>query len=139
MTIFFLVLVGLLILVFGYGFYKTQKMRNAPEVPTSEKIKILSDKTFAQQTKNGIVLVDFWASWCMPCKMMAPILNEVAEQVSAGVTIAKLNVEQNQATASKYKVRSIPTMILFKDGKEVTRIVGVKPKDFVLKEINKIK
>ncbi|MGC9151122.1 MAG: thioredoxin [Microbacter sp.] len=139
MTLFFLILVGLLILVFGYGFYKTQKMRNAPEVPASEKIKILSDKTFAQQTKSGIVLVDFWASWCMPCKMMAPILNEVAEQVSSGVTIAKLNVEQNQTTASKYKVRSIPTMILFKDGKEMTRIVGVKPKDFVLKEINKLK
>lgn len=138
MTLFFLILVGLLILVFGYGFYKTQKMRNAPEVPPSEKIKILSDKTFAQQTKNGIVLVDFWASWCMPCKMMAPILNEVAEQAPSGVTIAKLNVEQNQTTAAKYKVRSIPTMILFKDGKEATRIVGVKPKDFMLKEIKKL-
>ncbi|MBB3187629.1 thioredoxin [Microbacter margulisiae] len=139
MTIFFLVLVGLLILIFGYGFYKTQKMRNTPDVPNSEKIKVLSDKTFATQIKNNVVLVDFWASWCMPCKMMAPILNEVAEQATSGVTIGKLNVEHNQATATKYKVRSIPTMILFKDGKEVTRIVGVKSKDFVLKEIAKVK
>lgn len=138
MTLFFIVLGVIIIVVFGYGFYTTQKMKKAPDVPNSAKIKVLSDKVFGQQIKSGVVLVDFWASWCMPCKMMAPILNEVAEQAKQGVTIAKLNVEQNQATASKYKVRSIPTMILFKDGKEMTRIVGVKPKDYVLKEIAKV-
>jgi thioredoxin 1 len=138
MTLFFIVLGVIILLVFGYGFYKTQKMRNTPEVPNSAKIKILADKTFAQQIKSGVVLVDFWASWCMPCKMMAPILNDVAEHATGNVTIAKLNVEQNQSTASKYKVRSIPTMILFKDGKEVNRIVGVKTKDYVLKEISKV-
>lgn len=138
MTIFFIVLGVILVVVFGYGFYTTQKMKKAPDVPNSAKIKILSDKTFAQQIKNGVVLVDFWASWCMPCKMMAPILNDVAEHVTGNVTIAKLNVEQNQGTASKYKVRSIPTMILFKDGKEMNRIVGVKQKDYVLKEIAKV-
>jgi len=138
MTIFFIVLGIILVVVFGYGFYTTQKMKKAPDVPNSTKIKILSDKTFAQQIKSGVVLVDFWASWCMPCKMMAPILNDVAEQATGNVTIAKLNVEQNQSTASKYKVRSIPTMILFKNGKEMNRIVGVKPKDYVLKEIAKV-
>ncbi len=138
MTIFFIVLGVILVVVFGYGFYTTQKMKKAPDVPNSAKIKILSDKTFAQQIKNGVVLVDFWASWCMPCKMMAPILNDVAEHATGNVTIAKLNVEQNQSTATKYKVRSIPTMILFKDGKEMNRIVGVKQKDYVLKEIAKV-
>ncbi len=138
MTIFFIVLGVILVVVFGYGFYTTQKMRKAPDVPNSAKIKTLSDKTFAQQIKNGVVLVDFWASWCMPCKMMAPILNDVAEHATGNVTIAKLNVEQNQGTATKYKVRSIPTMILFKDGKEMNRIVGVKQKDYVLKEIAKV-
>ncbi len=138
MTIFFIVLGVILVVVFGYGFYTTQKMKKAPDVPNSAKIKILSDKIFAQQIKNGIVLVDFWASWCMPCKMMAPILNDVAEHATGNVTIAKLNVEQNQSTATKYKVRSIPTMILFKDGKEMNRIVGVKQKDYILKEIAKV-
>ena len=138
MTIFFIVLGVILVVVFGYGFYTTQKMKKAPDVPNSAKIKTLSDKTFAQQIKSGVVLVDFWASWCMPCKMMAPILNDVAEHATGNVTIAKLNVEQNQSTATKYKVRSIPTMILFKDGKEMNRIVGVKQKDYVLKEIAKV-
>jgi thioredoxin 1 len=113
-------------------------MKKAPDVPNSAKIKTLSDKTFSQQIKSGIVLVDFWASWCMPCKMMAPILNDVAENVTGNVTIAKLNIEQNQSAATKYKVRSIPTLIMFKDGKEVNRIVGVKQKDFLLKEIAKV-
>jgi thioredoxin 1 len=138
MTIFFIVLGVILVVVFGYGFYTTQKMRKAPDVPNSAKIKTLSDKTFAQQIKSGVVLVDFWASWCMPCKMMAPILNDVAEHATGNVTIAKLNVEQNQSTATKYKVRSIPTIILFKDGKEMNRIVGVKQKDYLLKEIAKV-
>jgi thioredoxin 1 len=138
MTIFFIVLGVILVAVFGYGFYTTQKMKKAPDVPNSAKIKTLSDKTFSQQIKSGIVLVDFWASWCMPCKMMAPILNDVAENVTGNVTIAKLNIEQNQSAATKYKVRSIPTLIMFKDGKEVNRIVGVKQKDFLLKEIAKV-
>jgi thioredoxin 1 len=138
MTLFFIVLGVILVAVFGYGFYTTQKMKKAPDVPNSAKIKTLSDKTFSQQIKSGIVLVDFWASWCMPCKMMAPILNDVAENVTGNVTIAKLNIEQNQSAATKYKVRSIPTLIMFKDGKEVNRIVGVKQKDFLLKEIAKV-
>ncbi|MTK53036.1 MAG: thioredoxin [Paludibacter sp.] len=113
------------------------KIKNTPEVANSEKVKVLTEKNFVQQTNKGIVLVDFWAVWCMPCKMMAPIINDVANNAPDGVTIGKLNVEEAQSIAQKYNVRSIPTTILFKDGKEINRFVGVKSKDFLLKEINK--
>lgn len=135
-----LIIVGIIIVVIvGYGLYMANKIKNTPEVANSEKVKVLSDKNFTQETNKGIVLVDFWAVWCMPCKMMAPIINDVANNAPDGVTIGKLNVEEAQSIAQKYNVRSIPTTILFKDGKEINRFVGVKSKDFLLKEIAKVK
>jgi thioredoxin 1 len=115
------------------------KMKNAPVVAESELIEHLTAQNFAHKTKSGIVLVDFWADWCMPCKMMAPILNEVAEATEGTATIYKLNVDEQQQVAAKYGIRNIPTMILFKDGKEVERIIGVKPKDYIISSINKAK
>ena len=115
------------------------KMKNAPAVAESELIEHLTAQNFAHKTKSGIVLVDFWADWCMPCKMMAPILNEVAEATDGTATIYKLNVDEQQQVAAKYGIRNIPTMILFKDGKEVERIIGVKPKDYIISSINKAK
>lgn len=115
------------------------KMKNAPAVADSELIEHLTAQNFAHKTKSGIVLVDFWADWCMPCKMMAPILNEVAEATDGTATIYKLNVDEQQQVAAKYGIRNIPTMILFKDGKEVERIIGVKPKDYIISSINKAK
>ena len=114
------------------------KMKNAPAVADSELIEHLTAQNFAHKTKNGVVLVDFWADWCMPCKMMAPILNEVAEATDGTATIYKLNVDEQQQVAAQYGIRSIPTMILFKDGKEVERIVGVKSKEAVIASINKV-
>lgn len=135
-----LIITGIVIVVIvGYGLYMANKIKNTPEVANSEKVKVLTDKNFTQQTNKGIVLVDFWAVWCMPCKMMAPIINDVANHAPDGVTIGKLNVEEAQSIAQKYNVRSIPTTILFKDGKEINRFVGIKSKDFLLKEINKAK
>ena len=113
------------------------KMKNAPAVADSELIEHLTAQNFAHKTKSGIVLVDFWADWCMPCKMMAPILNEVAEATEGTATIYKLNVDEQQQVAAKFGIRNIPTMILFKDGKEVERIIGVKPKDYIISSINK--
>jgi len=115
------------------------KMKNAPAVADSELIEHLTAQNFAHKTKSGVVLVDFWADWCMPCKMMAPILNEVAEATEGTATIYKLNVDEQQQVAAKYGIRNIPTMILFKDGKEVERIIGVKPKDYIISSINKAK
>jgi thioredoxin 1 len=81
------------------------------------------------------VLVDFWAEWCGPCKMVAPILDEIAEQEQGRLRIAKLNVDENQKTAMRYEVMSIPTLILFKDGEPQLRIVGAQPKSALLAKI----
>jgi thioredoxin 1 len=114
-----------------------RKIKNTPLVADHEKILTLSDKNFQQQTKNRLVLVDFWAEWCAPCRMMAPILNEVAAELDRKAFVGKVDVQNYQDLATKFKVRGIPTLILFKDGKEVSRFVGVKTKEFLLKEIRK--
>lgn len=121
----------------GYIVVSYKKTQNMPETPNSPKIKVLSNKNFKPQVRSGITLVDFWAPWCGPCKMVAPILNDLAEVVENDVTIGKVNVDHNQPLAGKYKVRNIPTLVMFKDGKEVSRYVGVKSKKFLLKEIEK--
>lgn len=74
------------------------------------------------------VLVDFWAPWCRPCLMVAPILDELAEEYSGRVSIARLDVDQNPKTAAKYGIMAIPTMLIFKKGKPISNIVGLKPK-----------
>lgn len=112
-------------------------MKNAPATSDNEKIKILTSQNFQNQIKEGITLVDFWAEWCMPCKMMIPILNNVADELEENTSVGKLNIEDHQDVAAKYQVRSIPTMILFKNGNEIKRYIGVKPKEFLLNEINK--
>ena len=120
-------------------YYTFKKIKNTPEVEMHSSIQELSDMNFAAQVKSGVTLVDFWASWCMPCKMMAPILNEVADEIGERAKVAKLNVENHRSASAKYGVRNIPTMILFKNGKEINRFVGVKTKSFLVSEINKVK
>lgn len=131
-----LIIIGSIILGFILlNVYARIKMKSTPKVPDSDKILTLTDKNFQQQTKNKVVLVDFWAEWCAPCRMMAPVLNEMAEELTGNSNVGKLNIEQYQSMAQQFNVRSIPTMILFKNGKEVKRFVGIKQKDFLLKEI----
>ena len=129
-----------LLLVIGsfviLNIYARRKIKNMPKVADSNKIITLTDKNFNQQIKNKRVLVDFWAEWCGPCKMMAPILNELAEELPEGQAVGKLNVEEYQSMAQKFQVRGIPTMILFENGKEINRFVGVKTKDFLKKNMN---
>lgn len=114
------------------------KMKNTPMVEDHKNILTLTDKNFQQKTKNKLVLVDFWASWCGPCKMMAPTLNEVSAELNGNSYVGKVNIEQYQSLAQKYKVRNIPTLILFKNGKEIKRFVGIKSKKFLLNEIVKV-
>jgi thioredoxin 1 len=83
------------------------------------------------------VLVDFWAPWCGPCRMVAPIVDELAGEYAGKVSFVKVNVDNNQKVAGKYGVMSIPTLILFKDGKPMTNIVGFKPKDELKKSLDK--
>jgi len=131
-----LIIIGSIILGFLLlNVYARIKMKLLPKVADHANILTLTDKNFQQQTKNNVVLVDFWAEWCAPCKMMAPVLNEVAGELNGNLYVGKLNIEQYQSMAQKFNVRSIPTLILFKNGKEVKRFVGIKQKDFLLKEI----
>jgi len=133
-----IIVIGVIVILFVFLIFRAkQKMNQIKDVKDSDKVKILTDQNFAAKTKAGTVLVDFWASWCMPCKMMVPVLNEVAEEVDGKVTIAKVNVDEQKATAAKFGIRSIPTMVLFQNGKEVKRIVGVKTKDYLLKEFDR--
>src|SRR5829696_5221536 len=84
------------------------------------------------------VLVDFWASWCGPCKMVAPVLEEIASEKAGQLTVAKIDVDANPATARDFQVVSIPTMILFKNGEAVKRIVGAKGKAALLRELSDV-
>lgn len=132
-----LIVLGVLAAFVAYLYFKLQKMKRMPAVADIEKLIALTDKNFGHQIKNGVTLVDFWAPWCMPCKIMAPILNEVAESVDGSYKVAKLNVDQYQSIAAKYNIRSIPTTVLFKNGNEIDRFVGVKQKDFLVKQMMK--
>jgi len=113
------------------------RMKNIPLEADHEKILTLTDKNFQHQTKDKVVLVDFWAAWCAPCRLMAPVLNEVAGELNGSTHVGKVNIEQYQSLAQKFQVRSIPTLILFKNGKEVNRFVGMKTKDFLLNQIRR--
>ncbi|WP_227396682.1 thioredoxin [Jeotgalibacillus aurantiacus] len=88
-----------------------------------------TDQTFTEETKDGLVLADFWATWCGPCKMIAPVLEELDADMGDKVKIVKLDVDENQETASKFGVMSIPTLVVFKDGEIVDKVVGFQPKE----------
>jgi len=135
-----LAVIGVVVFAFiAYLFWTYRKLKNTPVVADHKKIKQLTDQNFNQQIKKGVMLVDFWASWCAPCKMMAPVLNDVADVLTDGRSVGKVNVEVARAVSAKYNIRSIPTMVLFKDGKEVNRFVGIKTKEFLLKEMKEVK
>jgi thioredoxin 1 len=100
--------------------------------------KVLTDSNFKDEINTGLVLVDFWAPWCAPCRMLGPIIEEIAGEVE-GITIGKLNVDENPVTAGEYKIMSIPNVILFKDGEAVEAIIGLRPKEAYLEAIEKHK
>lgn len=103
------------------------------------KLSYLNNETFDAEVINcgGVVVVDFYADWCGPCKMIAPILEELSEELTGKAKITKVNVDENDELAAKFSIRSIPTLIIFKDGKEAEKIVGFSSKDALKAKINK--
>jgi thioredoxin 1 len=91
----------------------------------------LTDEAFAAQVASGVTLVDFWAPWCGPCKMQGPIIEKVAEAIGDKAVIAKVNVDDAGGVASEYGIRSIPTLMLFKDGEVVQQLVGLQREDIL--------
>jgi thioredoxin 2 len=100
----------------------------------------VNDLTFDKEVLStpGGVLVDCWAPWCAPCRLVAPILDEMAAKYAGGIRVAKLNVDESQVVASRYNIRSIPTMLFFKDGKLINSLVGALPKETIEQNINAI-
>lgn len=96
----------------------------------------LSGDNFHTTIKTGITLVDFWAPWCGPCRIQGPILNDVAEEIGENAVIAKLNVDDNQKIAATYSIRSIPSLILFRNGRPVKKFTGVQSKQTLINAIN---
>ena len=99
----------------------------------------INDSNFNDTVSDGLpVLVDFWAEWCGPCKMVAPVLDEIASEYPDKIRVAKLNIDENPQSAASNDVMSIPTMILYQDGVEKKRIVGARPKHALVSELSEV-
>lgn len=133
------IIIGAVLAVFSVLLISNyRRMKNLGSEPDSEKVKHLNSDNFTQFISKGVSLVDFWAGWCRPCKVLAPIINDIAEKESDIVKVGKVDVDKEQNLAQKYQIRSIPTMIIFKDGKEVKRLVGIKSRKQILREIERV-
>lgn len=92
-------------------------------------VQAITDQNFAQETEKGLVLVDFWAPWCGPCRMQSPVIDELDEEMGDRVTFTKMDVDQNPETARAFGIMSIPTLLIKKDGQVIDKLVGFHPKE----------
>lgn len=109
-------------------------------LPTDAGPLTVTDVTFSAEVEGSPlpVLVDMWAPWCGPCWMIAPVIDELASEMAGRVRFAKLNVDENPATATRFRIRSIPALLVFKGGREVDRIVGVQPKSEIARRLQRV-
>jgi thioredoxin 1 len=103
----------------------------------SDKVKTFTDTDFDTAIKDGVVLVDFWAEWCAPCRRLAPTVDQLAEDYNGKITVAKMNIDENPSTPTRFMIRGIPTLLLFKDGELKETIVGLAAKDDLVRVIDK--
>ena len=103
----------------------------------SDKVKTFTDGNFDDETKQGVVLVDFWAEWCGPCRRLAPTVEALASEFDGRATVAKLNVDDNPNVPGRYAIRGIPTLLLFKDGQLEETIVGLAAKEDIARMIER--
>jgi thioredoxin 2 len=98
---------------------------------------VITDENFAAEVERSSlpVLLDLWAAWCGPCRMIAPVIDQLASELAGRVKVAKLNVDQNKQTAARFGVRSIPTLLVLKEGREIDRLVGALPKQEILRKL----
>ena len=99
----------------------------------------LNKESFVELTSHGLSMVDFWATWCGPCQALLPVIEELGQQLEGSVNVGKVNVDENRELAKEFRVMSIPTVIFFKDGEEVDRMVGASPKNAYLERLEKLK
>ncbi len=104
---------------------------------SDKNITTLTSDNFAAETANGVVMVDFWATWCMPCKAMAPVIEEIAGQTIGKVKVGKVDIDQNGPIANRFGVQSIPTVLIFKDGVLVETFVGIQSKAALVNALSK--
>lgn len=128
-----------LVILISLVAYNTNAYAQKTDKKADSKVLTITDNDFDKTIKKGITLVDFWAVWCGPCRRQGPIVEEIANEVGKKFKIGKLDVDNNKTSSNTYNVRNIPTLIIFKDGKEVKRLVGLQDKQTLLNELNAIK
>lgn len=104
----------------------------------SDNVKMLTDADFDQSVQSGVVLVDFWAEWCQPCKRLSPIVDQLADEYAGRATVAKVNIDDNPQTPGKFMIRGIPTILMFKDGALKDTIVGLTSRDDLAQKIDRL-
>lgn len=133
--IFTYIISGLVLAYLLYNFVIARKRLNKP---SSDNVKILTDANFESTIGKGVSLVDFWAPWCGPCRVQGPIVDEVADEMVSKASVCKLNIDENPGTARKYGIQSIPTILIFRDGKPVQKFVGIKNKNTLINSLEKL-
>lgn len=104
---------------------------------SSEGIIILTTDNFADETAKGVVLVDFWAKWCIPCRALAPVIEEIAEQAKGKIKVGKVDIDSDGPLANQFGIQSIPTVIIFKDGQKMETFVGIQSKEALVNALSK--
>ena len=102
----------------------------------SDKVKTFTDSTFDEEIKTGVVLIDFWAEWCGPCRRLAPTVDALATEYDGRATVAKMNVDENPNIPGRFMIRGIPTMLIFKNGQLADQIVGLAAKEDIAKKLD---